>query len=68
VCLQIPVPSVFRGLVGRLDATLVALVDEPDRLGRLAVEFGHLRALLESHFRYEEEQIAGPLGVHRVMI
>lgn len=59
---------VVHELLVRLDATLVAVAREPDRVGVLLHEFAHLRRLLESHFVYEEQQIGGALGVHRITV
>ena len=59
---------VVHELLVRLDATLVAVAREPERVDVLVTEFGHLRRLLESHFRYEEAQIGGALGVHRITV
>jgi len=39
-----------------------------DGLPDVHAHFQHLRSLLESHFRYEEDQIGTALGVHRVMV
>ncbi|WP_299051560.1 hemerythrin domain-containing protein [uncultured Nocardioides sp.] len=59
---------VVHELLVRLDDTLVAVTRDPDRLGVLVEEFTHLRRLLESHFVYEEQQIGGALGVHRITV
>lgn len=59
---------VVHELLVRLDATLVAVAAEPERVRVLREEFTHLRRLLESHFVYEEDQIGGALGVHRITV
>ncbi|QWC85860.1 hemerythrin domain-containing protein [Nocardioidaceae bacterium] len=41
---------------------------DPSRLTELAEAYAALRALVESHFAYEEEQIGLPLAVHGVRI
>ena len=41
---------------------------DPSRLAELAEAYAALRALVESHFAYEEEQIGLPLAVHGVRI
>ncbi len=65
--------EVVHRMLQRLDGTLVRLVDkeaedDADRLEALQQEFTHLCDLLESHFRYEEEQLSAALGVHRIAI
>lgn len=60
--------DVVHAMLERLEETLRALATDPRRLGDLDAEFSHLRALLLSHFTYEEDQIGVPLGVHRVMV
>jgi len=68
---------VVHELLELLDASLVALATGPDdthetdphetdALDRLSVQVHHLRAQLESHFTYEEEQIGLPLAVHGI--
>ncbi|MCH1868406.1 hemerythrin domain-containing protein [Nocardioides sp. CFH 31398] len=59
---------VVHELLVRLDATLVAVARDPGRVDVLLAEFTHLRRLLESHFVYEEDQIGGALGVHRITV
>jgi hypothetical protein len=51
-----------------LDAELGALVDQPHRLDRVRLLFEHLQALLLSHFRYEEDELCGPLGQHLLLL
>lgn len=65
--------EVVHEMLLRLDRTLVRLVDEgdeshPRRLETLEQEFAHLCGLLESHFRYEEQELGAALGVHRIAI
>jgi hypothetical protein len=59
--------DVVHAMLVRVDETLVAMAEDSNRFGRLRRELIHLRALLESHFAYEEEAIGVALGVHRVM-
>jgi hemerythrin HHE cation binding domain-containing protein len=59
---------VVHAVLVALDAELVALVDEPDRLSRVRQLFEHLEGLLLSHFRYEEDELCGPLGQHALLI
>ncbi len=66
---------VIHDVLERFDRVLVALATAGDGGGEgegglpdVYAHFEHLRGLLESHFRYEEEQIGTALGVHRVMV
>jgi hypothetical protein len=58
--------EVIHQVLIRLDRTVVELAADPAQLPRLVTEFRHLRALLESHFDYEEAAIGTALGVHRI--
>ncbi len=57
---------VVHEVLERLDAALVALVRDGAGLEVVGPLFQHLRALLESHFAYEESAIGLALGVHRI--
>lgn len=68
---------VIHDVLERFDRVLVAMAHGDAGPGSAAgaeglpdvhAHFEHLRGLLESHFRYEEEQIGTALGVHRVMV
>ena len=53
---------VVHAVLVALDEELVGLVEEPGRLDRVRLLFAHLETLLLSHFRYEEDELCGPLG------
>lgn len=68
---------VIHDVLERFDRVLVAMARGDAGPGSAAgaeglpdvhAHFEHLRGLLESHFRYEENQIGTALGVHRVMV
>lgn len=68
---------VIHDVLERFDRVLVAMAHGDAGPGSAAgaeglpdvhAHFEHLRGLLESHFRYEEDQIGTALGVHRVMV
>lgn len=60
---------VVHEVLQRLDAALVSLARSGERgLPEVFAGFDHLRTLLESHFRYEEEQIGTALAVHGVVV
>ncbi len=68
---------VIHDVLERFDRVLVAMAHGDTGPGSAAgaeglpdvhAHFEHLRGLLESHFRYEEDQIGTALGVHRVMV
>lgn len=65
---------VIHDVLERFDRVLVTMARGGEEQGGDAglpdvhEHFAHLRRLLESHFRYEEEQIGLALGVHRVMV
>jgi hypothetical protein len=60
---------VIHEVLERFDEVLVRLARSgDDGLPGVHAHFEHLRALLESHFRYEEEQIGTALAVHDVGI
>lgn len=66
---------VIHDVLERFDRVLVAMATADDGPGAgesglpdVHAHFAHLRGLLESHFRYEEDQIGTALGVHRVMV
>ncbi|MEZ5093076.1 hemerythrin domain-containing protein [Nocardioides sp.] len=68
--------EVIHAVLVRLDGSVVRLARSadpgsgaaatPEAGAALVREFRHLRALLESHFRYEEDAIGTALGVHRI--
>ncbi|NYG55498.1 hemerythrin domain-containing protein [Nocardioides perillae] len=63
--------DVVHALLLHLDEALLRLARPeagPGDLAHLRHGFDHLVRLLESHFRYEEEQLGGALGVHRVPV
>lgn len=60
--------DIVHAVLERLDAEAVALAADPSSITAVTAVFEHLRGLMESHFRYEEEQIGDALGVHRVMV
>lgn len=57
---------VVHDILERLDLALVALSRDHGALEKLTSLFEHLRALLDSHFAYEEDAIGVALGVHRI--
>ena len=59
---------VVHAVLVALDAELVTLVDQPDRLGRVRELFEHLETLLLSHFRYEEDELCDPLGQQALLL
>jgi len=59
---------VVHAVLVRLDETLVEVARRPELVTVLADEVAHLRRLLESHFRYEEDQICAPLGAHGIAV
>lgn len=60
---------VIHDVLTRFDAVLVDLARAGDSgLDTVHAHFAHLRELLESHFRYEEEQIGTALAVHGVTV
>lgn len=63
--------EVVHAVLLHLDEALLRLARPeagPADLDHLRRAFDHLVALLESHFRYEEEQLGGALGAHRVPV
>jgi Hemerythrin HHE cation binding domain len=60
--------EVIHEVLERLDRSLVEAARDPAVVGRLAEEFRHLRALLLSHFDYEEDGIGTAIGVHGVLV
>lgn len=52
------------GALDDVDRALVAVVTEPDGLGRLRSAVDELTGTLTSHLTYEEEQLVGPLDRH----
>lgn len=60
--------QVVHAVLVALDAELVALADQTDRLGRVRELFEHLETLLLSHFRYEEDELCDPLGQQTLLI
>jgi hypothetical protein len=60
---------VIHDVLTRFDEALVAMVRSGEgALASVDSHFTHLRGLLESHFRYEEEQIGTALAVHGVTV
>lgn len=47
----------------RVDDLALAVMADPSRIGDLAAAVDALRADLESHFLYEEEEMAEPMGL-----
>ena len=47
----------------RVDDLAVAVRTDPERIGELVAAVADLRADLESHFDYEETEMAEPLGL-----
>ena len=54
---------VIHELLERVDDLAVAVHADPSRVAELAVAVGDLRRDLESHFTYEETEMAEPLGL-----
>jgi hemerythrin-like domain-containing protein len=53
---------VIAGVLERVDAGLVALVNDPDRLAELIAAVDQLSDALLSHLSYEEHQLLEPLA------
>ena len=58
--------GVVHELLDRIDASVVAFARDRAHLPALVAEVRHLRALLLSHFAYEEEAVGLALGVHGI--
>jgi hemerythrin-like domain-containing protein len=54
--------EVVAAVLARLDAALVAMVDDPEHLSRVQAEVDRLTDVLLSHLAYEEEELLGPIA------
>ena len=54
--------EVVAAVLARLDAALVAMVDDPEHLRRVQTEVERLTDILLSHLTYEEEELLGPIA------
>jgi len=54
--------EVVAAVLTRLDAALVAMIDDPQHLSRVQVEVARLTDVLLSHLDYEEEELLGPIA------
>ncbi len=58
--------GVVHELLERIDRSTVAFASDRRHLDALVAELRHLRALLESHFAYEEDAVGQALGLHGI--
>ncbi|MFI7040275.1 LLM class flavin-dependent oxidoreductase [Microbispora rosea] len=54
--------EVIAGVLTQLDAALVAMIDDPDRLDGVRDQVELLSDVLLSHLRYEEEELVEPIA------
>jgi hemerythrin-like domain-containing protein len=54
--------EVVAAVLTRLDAALVAMVDDPQQLAEVQTEVERLADILLSHLDYEEEELLGPIA------
>lgn len=54
--------EVVAAVLTRLDAALVAMVDDPQQLAQVQTEVERLADILLSHLDYEEEELLGPIA------
>jgi hemerythrin-like domain-containing protein len=54
--------EVVAAVLTRLDAALVAMVDDPQQLTAVQIEVERLADILLSHLDYEEEELLGPIA------
>jgi alkanesulfonate monooxygenase SsuD/methylene tetrahydromethanopterin reductase-like flavin-dependent oxidoreductase (luciferase family) len=54
--------EVVAAVLTRLDAALVAMVDDPQQLTQVQIEVERLADVLLSHLDYEEEELLGPIA------
>jgi hypothetical protein len=54
--------EVVAAVLARLDAALVAMVDDEEHLSRVQVEVDRLTDILLSHLAYEEQELLGPIA------
>jgi hemerythrin-like domain-containing protein len=54
--------EVVAAVLTRLDAALVAMVDDPEHLSRVQAEVERLTEILLSHLDYEEQELLGPIA------
>jgi hemerythrin-like domain-containing protein len=54
--------EVVAAVLTRLDAALVAMVDDPEQLTEVQTEVDRLADILLSHLAYEEEELLGPIA------
>ncbi|GAB3139368.1 LLM class flavin-dependent oxidoreductase [Microbispora hainanensis] len=54
--------EVIAGVLTRLDAALVAMIEDPDRLDGVRDQVELLSDVLLSHLRYEEEELVEPIA------
>jgi hypothetical protein len=54
--------EVVAAVLTRLDAALVAMVEDPAHLNMVQVEVDRLTDILLSHLAYEEEELLGPIA------
>jgi hemerythrin-like domain-containing protein len=54
--------EVIAGVLTELDAALVAMIEDPDRLDGVRDQVDLLSDVLLSHLRYEEEELVEPIA------
>ena len=54
--------EVVAEVLTRLDAALVAMIDDPQHLNRVQIEVERLTEILLSHLDYEEAELLGPIA------
>jgi alkanesulfonate monooxygenase SsuD/methylene tetrahydromethanopterin reductase-like flavin-dependent oxidoreductase (luciferase family) len=54
--------EVVAAVLTRLDAALVAMVDDPQQLAQVQIEVERLADILLSHLDYEEDELLGPIA------
>ena len=54
--------EVIAGVLTELDAALVAMIEDPDRLDGVREQVDLLSDVLLSHLRYEEEELVEPIA------
>ncbi len=54
--------EVVAAVLTRLDAALVAMVDDEEHLSRVQAEVDRLTDILLSHLAYEEQELLGPIA------